>query len=78
LALIQSLPAIIEKSVEPMKRIDGIKIVQVDGITRPYVGEWCLADAFRWKWKFGRTGGRGSAGVARSHPSSTGFSMSSA
>jgi uncharacterized membrane protein YqiK len=36
LALIQSLPAIIEKSVEPMKRIDGIKIVQVDGITRPY------------------------------------------
>jgi uncharacterized membrane protein YqiK len=36
LALIQSLPAIIEKSVEPMKRIDGIKIVQVDGLTRGY------------------------------------------
>jgi uncharacterized membrane protein YqiK len=36
LALIQSLPAIIEKSVEPMKQIDGIKIVQVDGLTRPY------------------------------------------
>jgi uncharacterized membrane protein YqiK len=36
LALIQTLPAIIEKSVEPMKRIDGIKIVQVDGLTRGY------------------------------------------
>jgi uncharacterized membrane protein YqiK len=36
LALIQSLPSIIEKSVEPMKQIDGIKIVQVDGLTRPY------------------------------------------
>src|SRR5262252_6887576 len=36
LALIQGLPAIIEKSVEPMKRIDGIKIVQVDGLARPY------------------------------------------
>lgn len=34
LALIQTLPAIIEKSVEPMKQIDGIKIVQVDGLTR--------------------------------------------
>ncbi len=34
LALIQSLPAIIEKSVEPMKQIDGIKIIQVDGLTR--------------------------------------------
>jgi uncharacterized membrane protein YqiK len=38
LALIQSLPAIIEKSVEPMKRIDGIKILQVDGLTRGYSG----------------------------------------
>jgi uncharacterized membrane protein YqiK len=28
------LPAIIEKSVEPMKRIEGIKIVQVDELTR--------------------------------------------
>ena len=36
LALIQSLPAIIEKSVEPMKQIDGIKIIQVDGLTRPH------------------------------------------
>ncbi len=36
LALIHSLPAIIEKSVEPMKQIDGIKILQVDGLTRPY------------------------------------------
>ena len=36
LALMQSLPAIIEKSVEPMKQIDGIKIVQVDGLTRGY------------------------------------------
>jgi uncharacterized membrane protein YqiK len=35
LALIQTLPAIIEKSVEPMKQIEGIKIVQVDGLTRP-------------------------------------------
>ena len=35
LALIQTLPSIIEKSVEPMKQIDGIKIVQVDGLTWP-------------------------------------------
>jgi uncharacterized membrane protein YqiK len=35
LALIQTLPAIIEKSVEPMKQIEGIKIVQVDGLMRP-------------------------------------------
>jgi uncharacterized membrane protein YqiK len=35
LALIHSLPAIIEKSVEPMKQIEGIKIIQVDGLTRP-------------------------------------------
>ena len=34
LALIQALPAIIEKSLEPMKQIDGIKIVEVDGLTR--------------------------------------------
>ncbi|WP_433914238.1 flotillin domain-containing protein [Escherichia coli] len=27
----QALPAVIEKSVEPMKSIDGIKIIQVDG-----------------------------------------------
>jgi uncharacterized membrane protein YqiK len=34
LALLSALPAVIEKSVEPMKAIDGIKIVQVDGLTR--------------------------------------------
>ncbi|HCU16850.1 inner membrane protein [Hafnia paralvei ATCC 29927] len=34
LALLQSLPSIIEKSVEPIKSIDGIKIIQVDGLNR--------------------------------------------
>jgi uncharacterized membrane protein YqiK len=34
LALLAALPAVIEKSVEPMKAIDGIKIVQVDGLNR--------------------------------------------
>ena len=34
LALVEALPAIIEKSVEPIKQIDGIKIVQVDGLNR--------------------------------------------
>ncbi|EOM7604492.1 flotillin family protein, partial [Shigella boydii] len=34
LALLQALPAVIEKSVEPMKSIDGIKIIQVDGLNR--------------------------------------------
>ena len=34
LALLQSLPDVIEKSVEPMKAIDGIKIIQVDGLNR--------------------------------------------
>lgn len=34
LALLQSLPAIIEQTVEPMKAIDGIKIIQVDGLNR--------------------------------------------
>ena len=38
LALIHALPAIIEKSVEPMKQIDGIKIIQVDGLTRGNAG----------------------------------------
>ena len=38
LALIHALPAIIEKSVEPMKQIDGIKIIQVDGLTRGNMG----------------------------------------
>lgn len=34
LALLAALPAVIEKSVEPMKAIDGIRIVQVDGLNR--------------------------------------------
>ncbi|MEN0629722.1 flotillin family protein [Phytobacter ursingii] len=34
LALLQALPAVIEKSVEPMKSIDGIKIIQLDGLNR--------------------------------------------
>lgn len=38
LALLQALPAIIEKSVEPMKAIEGIKIVQVDGLNRGGAG----------------------------------------
>lgn len=38
LALLQALPAIIEKSVEPMKAIEGIKIVQVDGLNRGSAG----------------------------------------
>lgn len=33
-ALIAALPGIIEASVKPMEKIDGIKIVQVDGINR--------------------------------------------
>ncbi len=33
LALIDRMPQIIKESVEPMKAIDGIKIVQVDGLT---------------------------------------------
>ncbi len=33
MALLQNLPAIIRESVRPMERIDGIKIVQVDGLT---------------------------------------------
>ncbi|SUW64904.1 Inner membrane protein yqiK [Buttiauxella agrestis] len=38
LALLQALPAIIEKSVEPMKAIEGIKIVQIDGLNRGGAG----------------------------------------
>ena len=34
LALIQALPGIIAESVKPVEKIDGIKIVQVDGLTR--------------------------------------------
>lgn len=34
LALIKALPDIIARSVEPMKQIDGIKIIQVDGLNR--------------------------------------------
>ncbi len=33
MALLKSLPEIIEKSVKPMEQIDGIKIIQVDGLT---------------------------------------------
>jgi uncharacterized membrane protein YqiK len=33
-ALIAALPGIIEASVKPMEKIDGIKIVQVDGLNR--------------------------------------------
>jgi uncharacterized membrane protein YqiK len=38
LALIEALPRIIEQSVKPIEKIDGIKIVQVDGLTRPAAG----------------------------------------
>src|SRR5688572_212682 len=34
LALIEALPRIIEQSVKPIEKIDGIKIFQVDGLTR--------------------------------------------
>lgn len=34
LALLQALPAVIQQTVEPMKSIDGIKIIQVDGLNR--------------------------------------------
>jgi len=33
LALLEQLPAIIRESVKPMEQIDGIKIIQVDGLT---------------------------------------------
>lgn len=33
MALIEHLPGIIRESVKPMERIDGIKIIQVDGLT---------------------------------------------
>jgi uncharacterized membrane protein YqiK len=33
MALIEHLPAIIRESVKPMEQIDGIKIIQVDGLT---------------------------------------------
>lgn len=44
LALIEALPRIIEKSVEPMKQIEGIKIIQVDGLTRPNGGDGSAAN----------------------------------
>jgi uncharacterized membrane protein YqiK len=52
LALIQALPGIIEQSVRPIEKIDGIKIVQVDGLNRgatngsslPLAGGGSLAD----------------------------------
>ncbi|MDF3884093.1 flotillin family protein [Cupriavidus basilensis] len=34
LALLQALPGVIQQTVEPMKAIDGIKIIQVDGLNR--------------------------------------------
>lgn len=34
LALLEALPAVIQQTVEPMKAIDGIKIIQVDGLNR--------------------------------------------
>jgi uncharacterized membrane protein YqiK len=37
-ALIAALPGIIEASVKPMEKIDGIKIVQVDGLNRGHAG----------------------------------------
>nr|WP_199042248.1 flotillin family protein [Dyella sp. ASV24] len=37
-ALIAALPGIIEASVKPMEKIDGIKIVQVDGLNRGGAG----------------------------------------
>src|SRR5262249_39336344 len=46
LALIKTLPEIIEKSVEPMQKIDGIKIVQVDGLTRPFAGNGAAGPGF--------------------------------
>ncbi|WP_084456250.1 flotillin family protein [Desulfogranum mediterraneum] len=38
MALIEHLPAIIRESVKPMEQIDGIKIVQVDGLNRAASG----------------------------------------
>ncbi|WP_019450455.1 flotillin family protein [Cupriavidus sp. BIS7] len=38
LALLQALPAVIEQTVEPIKAIDGIKIIQVDGLNRGGAG----------------------------------------
>lgn len=32
--LLEALPVIIEASVKPMEKIDGIKIIQVDGLNR--------------------------------------------
>lgn len=36
--LLEALPGIIEASVKPMEKIDGIKIVQVDGLNRGHSG----------------------------------------
>jgi uncharacterized membrane protein YqiK len=51
LALLDALPKIIEQSVRPIEKIDGIKIIQVDGLTRsgspvgaPAAGGGSLAD----------------------------------
>jgi uncharacterized membrane protein YqiK len=46
LALLSALPAVIEKAVEPMKAIDGIKIVQVDGLNRNGAGNGMSAPGY--------------------------------
>ena len=78
LALIQSLPAIIEKSVEPMKQIDGIKIIQVDGLTRPHAPNGGArrrrAETETWPSRRSRRRWR----TARNRRSSMGCSRSSA
>ena len=38
LALLEQLPQIIEQSVKPMEQIDGLKIIQVDGLNGPANG----------------------------------------
>ena len=78
LALIQALPAIIEKSVEPMKQIDGIKIVQVDGLARGYAGNGSCAGAPAATATWPSRRSRRRSPIARSRRSSTGCSRRSA
>jgi len=42
--LIKALPEIIEESVKPMEAIDGIKIIQVDGLRGDSVGSGAIAE----------------------------------
>ncbi|WP_254615850.1 flotillin family protein [Cupriavidus basilensis] len=58
LALLQALPGVIQQSVEPMKAIDGIKIIQVDGLNRGGAAATGGAGA-------GRPGSPDPAGAAR-------------